>query len=246
MRKKVAIVQSSYIPWKGFFDLINLVDEFILYDDVQFTRRDWRNRNKIKTQNGFLWLTIPVVVKGKYFQKISETTISDPSWKVDHWKSIVHNYAKAKYFLDYKDYFEELFLGATEQSLSLINHRFLTSICQLLGITTKLSWSMDYKLVDGKTERLINLCQQAGATEYISGPSAKAYMQDNLFKEAGMNLSYMDYSNYPEYSQLFPPFVQEVSILDLIFNEGPNAIKYMKSFESGVLNEPADDFIVSA
>ena len=105
---------------------------------------------------------------------------------------------------------------------------------------------MDYKLVDGKTERLINLCQQAGATEYISGPSAKAYMQDNLFKEAGMNLSYMDYSNYPEYSQLFPPFVQEVSILDLIFNEGPNAIKYMKSFESGVLNEPADDFVVSA
>jgi len=110
MRKKVAIVQSSYIPWKGFFDLINLVDEFILYDDVQFTRRDWRNRNKIKTPNGFLWLTIPVAVKGRYFQKISKTTISDPSWKVKHWKSIVHNYAKAKYFRDYKDYFEDLFL----------------------------------------------------------------------------------------------------------------------------------------
>lgn len=228
--RKVAIVQSCYIPWKGYFDVINMVDEFILFDDVQYTRRDWRNRNKIKSRNGLAWLTIPVEVKGKYFQKISETVISDAEWNREHWKSIVHNYSRARYFHAYRDLFEDLYLGSDERFLSQINHRFLSSICQTLGINTKISWSTGYRLLEGKTERLVDLCKQADATEYVSGPAAKAYIDEQLFRDAGIKLSYMDYAGYPEYEQLFPPFEHGVSIIDLIFNTGPNAPKYMRSF----------------
>ena len=121
MSKKAAIVQSNYIPWKGYFDLINKVDEFILYDNVQYTRRDWRNRNKIKTPNGLMWLTIPVEVKGNYLQKVKDTVIGNPKWNREHWQAIIHNYAKAKYFKDYKALFEDLYLGMQERYLSIIN-----------------------------------------------------------------------------------------------------------------------------
>jgi hypothetical protein len=229
--KKVATVQSNYIPWKGYFDLINMVDEFILFDDAQYTRRDWRNRNLIKTKDGLKWITIPVDVKGKYYQKIKETKVSDSKWGKKHWHSIVCNYSKAKHFKAYRDIFEELYLNNSEIYLSKINYRFMKGICKILGIKTKISWSMDYKLINGKTERLVDLCQQANATEYISGPSARGYIDDNLFNVENIKLSYIDYSNYPEYSQLFPPFQHGVSIIDLIFNEGPDSQKYMKSFK---------------
>lgn len=228
--KKVAILQSNYIPWKGYFDLINSVDEFILFDDMQYTRRDWRNRNKIKTANGLIWLTIPVQVKGKYYQKIKDTEISDVDWQEDHWKSITCNYNRSKYFQDYKDIFESLYLNYQEKYLSQINYQFIVNICKILGISTKISWSMDYTITEGKTERLVSLCKQAEATEYISGPAAKEYIDDDLFKQENIKLSYVDYSGYPEYHQLFPPFEHGVSVVDLIFNEGKNAKKHMKSF----------------
>ncbi len=228
--KKVAILQSNYIPWKGYFDIINMVDEFILYDDVQYTRRDWRNRNKIKIPSGSKWLTIHVDVKGKYLQSIKDTKISDLRWNQKHWKEIVHNYSKAKYFSEYKDVFEELYLGANDILLSNINYRFLAAICNILEIETKMTCSMDYDLIESKTERLVDLCKQVGADEYISGPSAKGYIDEDMFEKEGISLSYMDYSGYPEYPQLFPPFEHAVSIIDLIFNEGPGAQKYMKSF----------------
>ena len=228
--KKVAIVQSNYIPWKGYFDLINLVDEFILFDDMQYTRRDWRNRNIIKTADGLKWLTIPVVVKGNYLQKIKDTTVSDSGWAKKHWKSIVNNYSKAPHFATYRDAFESLYLAASEKFLSEINHRFLSAICQILGSNTKISWSDDYVPTGRKTERLVSLCKQAGATSYISGPAARAYLDEELFASEKIELQYMDYSGYPEYPQLFSPFEHQVSVIDLIFNEGPEATKYMKSF----------------
>ena len=229
-QKKIAIIQSCYIPWKGYFDLIKRVDEFILFDDAQYTRRDWRNRNKIKTPKGLIWLTIPVESKGKYIQKIKDTVISDSDWNRRHWESIVHRYSKAKCFRDYKDLFEKLYLGSNEKLLSQINYRFIAAMCEMLGIKTKISWSMDYKLMEGKTERLIDLCKQTGATEYISGPSAKGYIDEELFKAEGIKLQYMDYSGYPEYEQLFPPFEHRVSVIDLILNVGQEAPRYMKSF----------------
>ena len=228
--KKVAILQSNYIPWKGYFDLINLVDEFVLFDEMQYTRRDWRNRNLIKTRSGLKWLTIPVAVKGNYFQKIKDTRVSEPGWARHHWESIVHNYSKATHFAHYRELFESLYLGSQESFLSRINHAFLTAICQILGINTRISWSEEYTLVEGKTERLVSICKQAGATTYISGPAARDYIDETLFNNAGISLEYMDYSSYPEYRQLFPPFEHGVSVIDLILNEGPDAPKFMKSF----------------
>ena len=233
----LAISQSNYIPWKGYFDCINSVDEFILYDDMQYTRRDWRNRNKIKTREGAQWLSIPVDVKGKYFQKISETTINDPSWAETHWRTIIHNYNKAPYFNDYKDIFEKLYMANTDTLLSRVNYNFLSAICSILGIKTKLLWSGDFELVEGKTERLLDLCKKRNATKYISAPAAKAYMEESLFEKEGIAVEYMDYSGYPEYRQMHGDFDHAVSVIDLIFNEGPDATKYMKSFHAGTTTE---------
>jgi hypothetical protein len=229
--RKVAIVQSNYIPWKGYFDLIHMVDEFILYDDMQYTRRDWRNRNYIKTPRGLEWLTIAVDVKGKYFQKIRETRVSDPAWADTHWKTIVHNYSKAACFARYRERFEHLYREcAAEELLSRINFRFIEAVCDALDIRTKITWSMDYELVEGKTERLVGLCKSAGATHYLSGPSARGYLEEEQFAAEGIGLSYMDYSGYPPYRQLHGEFQHTVTVLDLLFNEGPDAPRYMKSF----------------
>ena len=205
--------------------MIGCVDEFILYDDVQYTRSDWRNRNKIKTRNGLLWLTIPT---GKHYEKINNTEVSDPTWGKKHWAAISHNYSKATYFKEYKDIFEDFYLNNNERSLSIINYRLIKIITEILAIQTKISFSTDYDLTTGKTERLVNLVRQAGGGEYISGPSAKNYIVDDYFKSAGIKLTYMVYNNYPEYQQLFPPFEHYVSVLDLIFNTGPEARNYLK------------------
>ncbi len=237
MAKKLAILQSNYIPWKGYFDLINLVDEFILYDTVQFTKNDWRNRNKIKTSRGLAWLTIPV--RHKFGQLIQDTLVSDHSWGQKHWRTLSQEYARAAHFRSYRALFEELYKdAAAELNLSEINYRFLKEICAILGITTPVTWSRDYPMVKGQTERLVDLCRQVGAEEYFSGPAARNYLNESLFARAGIKLSYIDYSGYPEYHQLHPPFEHGVSVLDLIFNEGPDAPNYLKSFNRRSEDEP--------
>ena len=228
--KRVAIVQSCYIPWKGYFDLINLVDEFILYDDRQYTRRDWRNRNRIKTPQGTQWLTIPVEVKGRYEQRIDETQISDPDWAEKHWKTLVHSYSQAPHFDDYRDAIESLYGRATDPGLSAVNRTFLEAVNGFLGIKTPLSWSTDYEADGSKSERLVSLCSTAGATAYLSGPSARDYLDESSFEEAGIKLEYMDYSGYAEYEQPHPPFDHAVTVLDLLFSVGEHAPRYMKSF----------------
>ena len=230
-KKTVVIYQSQYLPWKGYMDLVNFADEFILFDDVQFTRRDWRNRNKIKTPHGLHWLTIPVKVKGRFHQRIKDTYVKDMEWMDNHWKTIKFAYSKSPYFKKYSDVFEKLYLENSFGRLSDINFSFLKAICKTLGIKTKLSWSSDYKVIEGKTERLLDLCQKTNATEYLTGPAAKDYIDERLFKKAGIKLRYMDYSNYPEYNQLYMPFEHKVSVIDLIFQTGPKAPKYMKSFK---------------
>lgn len=229
--KKIAILQSNYIPWKGYFDIIHMVDEFILYDDMQYTKRDWRNRNKIMTKDGLKWLSIPVSVKGKYHQKINETKVLGHEWADRHWRSIQNSYAKAGYFGMYAGRIQGIFEKCrTEAFLSRINYLFIKEICDILGIKTTITWSSDYQLADGKTERLVALVKDAGGDCYLSGPAARDYIEDGLFREAGISLEWMDYAGYPEYTQLFGPFEHGVSILDLIFNEGPHARDFMKSF----------------
>lgn len=226
---KVAINQSNYISWKGYFDMIKSVDLFILYDDVQYTRRDWRNRNKIKTPHGLKWLTIPVNVKGKYLQKIKDTTISDQNWNIAHLKTIKGTQSKCKYFKGVYPFVEELYLKADRlQTISEINFHFITEICRYLDIDTKIVFSSEYDLSeDKKTDRLIDICQQAGATEYLSGPLAKDYIVKDKFDSANIKLSWMDYDHYPTYEQLYGEFVHKVSILDLLFNCGDQAINFI-------------------
>lgn len=228
--KKILITQSNYIPWKGYFDGINTADVFVVYDEMQYTKRDWRNRNKIKTQNGAQWISIPVEVKGKYFQKINETKVSDPSWGQKHWNSIRHNYSKAPFFKEYAEIFEELYLNNQEEYLSKINIAFIEAINKILGIETEIIWSKDLDLRGDKSEKLLNICLDLQGTDYYSGPAAKNYMDVELFEKNGVHVHWFDYSGYPEYNQMFGEFDHEVSILDLIFNEGPAAKNFMKSF----------------
>jgi hypothetical protein len=226
--KTVAIVQSNYIPWKGYFDLIAAVDEFILYDDMQYTRRDWRNRNQIKTPQGVQWLTVPVKVKGKFDQTIRETEIADSKWKSAHWQALLRNYRRAPHFGTIADQLEPFYLQMDHSFLSQLNRSLIEWVCKQLGINTKLSNSWDYKLSEGKTERLADICVQAGATEYISGPAARDYVDPSVFSDRGVKLTWFNYAGYPEYPQLWGGFQHGVSILDLLFNCGKDAPRYMK------------------
>lgn len=208
-----------------------MVDEFVIYDDMQYTRRDWRNRNKISTPNGLKWLTIPVIVKGKYHQKINETLISDPHWAKNHWLAIEQFYSKSIYYKEYKNIFENFYLTNQDNYLSVVNEKLINIINDILGITTKVTCSSKYRLLDGQTEKLLGICEQAGANIYLSGPAAKDYFDISLAEEKGIQVEWMDYSGYSEYQQLHEPFEHGVTILDLIFNEGPNAKNFMKSFK---------------
>lgn len=228
MGKRVAIVQSNYIPWRGYFDLIDRVDEFVLYDDRQYTRRDWRNRNQIMTTRGLRWLTVPVQVKGRYDQRIDETCIADPGWTQSHFDALAQAYSDAPFWNDLRQWLEDLYKGCHESRLSDVNRRFLEAVCGLIGIDTPLSWSTDYEAVGDKTERLAALCHAAGATTYLSGPSAQSYLDVGLLADAGIEVEWMDYSGYPAYPQLHGPFEPAVSVLDLLLCVGPvEAVRYI-------------------
>ncbi len=227
---KTLITQSNYIPWKGFFDAIHMVDTLILYDEMQYTKRDWRNRNKIKTENGLQWLSIPVQVKGKFYQKINNTEVSGQDWRQKHWNMLEHNYKKAPYFKRYADELKKIYLSSEETNLSTINRNFIELICGWLNITTTIKRSCEFSLKGDKTEKLVDLCLQLGATDYYTGPAAKNYINTELFHNEEINIHWIDYTGYAEYPQLFGAFEHEVTILDLLFNTGDRASNFMKSF----------------
>lgn len=226
--KKVAILQSNYIPWKGYFDMIAAVDEFILYDDMQYTRRDWRNRNQIKCPQGIQWLTVPVLVKGKYLQKIRETEIDGTDWAVAHWKALAQNYRRAPHFAEIAAWLEPLYFGEAFTYISHLNRHFIEAICTYLDIKTTITNSWDYTLLDGKTERLADLCVQAGGSEYVSGQAARTYLDEKVFSNLGVKLTWFDYAGYPAYPQLWGEFIHGVTILDLLFNCGKDSPRYMR------------------
>ncbi|BAV51747.1 hypothetical protein MesoLj113a_57370 [Mesorhizobium sp. 113-1-2] len=227
MTKRVAILQSNYIPWKGYFDLIASVDEFILYDDMQYTRRDWRNRNKIKTPAGAQWLTVPVVTKGRYLQKILETEIDGADWAQSHWRQLQLNYRRASCFSEIAEWLEPLY-SRHYTHISELNRCFIAAICGYLGITTAITSSSAYQLNGAKTERLADICAQAGGTVYVSGPSAKDYIVPEVFDLKGIDLEWFDYEGYPVYPQLWTGFIHQVSILDLLFNCGKQSPQFMR------------------
>lgn len=218
-KKKIAILQSNYIPWRGYFDLINQVDVFVIYDEVQYTKNDWRNRNIIKTPNGPLWLTIPVRQQNLE-QKINETQVSLNNWNIKHWNAIKANYTKAPYFKQFEERFKELYLGLDTDLLSEINWKFIFTINDILGIKTQIIDSLSLDLRGNKNERLVDAVLKLNGTHYLSGPSAKNYLDTKLFEENNIQLEWMDYEGYSEYQQLYPPFSNTVSILDTIFSCG--------------------------
>ena len=225
---KVAISQSNYIPWKGYFDLIAHVDQFILFDDMQYTRRDWRNRNKIKTPQGLNWLTIPVKVKGKYFQKINETLVDGHNWKTNHLKQIEINYRKAEYFHEVYSLLEPLYLENKTEYLSEINKSFIIKINEYLGIETKILTSDQFDLLKDKNERLIKLCKEVNAEVYVTSPAAKVYLDESQFINENIIVEWFDYDGYLTYPQLWGQFEHFVSVIDLLFNCGKNSINYFK------------------
>lgn len=224
--KKVAVIQSNYIPWKGYFDIIHDVDLFIFHDDLQYTKNDWRNRNMIKTAQGLSWLTIPVGCREN--RLICEVELTDNSWQKKHWAKIKQSYAKTPYFRHYQNFLEYVYLETEWSNLSALNQFLIKGISkEFLGIKTEFSDSREFCLKTQKLDRLLELLCKAETTLYVSGPSAKAYIDQQKFLAVNIELVYKDYSSYPEYSQQFPPFEHTVSILDLLFNCGMTAPDYI-------------------
>lgn len=218
---RVAVLQSNYIPWKGYFDIIHDVDLFIFYDDVQFTKNDWRNRNRIKTPAGTAWITVPV---GQDIgRRICDVTIPDPRWAKVHWKTLSQNYSRAAHFGRYRGLFESVYLARAWLTLSELNRHLIEALCKELGIAARFADSRDYALEGQASERLLRLLLQAGAKTYVSGPSARDYLDAAAFERAGIEVAYKSYEGYPEYPQLHPPFDHRVSIVDVLFNLGPGA-----------------------
>lgn len=230
MSKSVAILQSNYIPWKGYFDLIRKVDSFIFYDDLQYTKNDWRNRNKIKTSTGARWLTIPC--GSSWDRLINEVRVDNAPWQKKHFDMLKQHYAAAPYWKTYTPFLEEIYLGKNWEYLSDLNQTLIKRISkEYLGVTTEFENSERYQLTESKGARVLQLLERADATHYVSGPAAKSYLQEEEFVKRGITLEFMDYGGYPEYPQLHPPFEPAVSILDMLLNLGPATREYMQPLE---------------
>ena len=225
--KRVAILQSSYLPWRGYFDLMSSVDEFVLYDDVQYTKGDWRNRNRIKTPQGLLWLTVPV--GDSIDRQMRDVTVRDPGCGAAHWKKLHANYGRARCFDEASAWLRPLFCDDEWHSLSEVNERLLRAVCGRLGITTSVSRSSDYRLEGDRNQRLVSICAQAGASVYVSGPRARAYLDVAAFERSDIEVSWFDYPAYPAYRQLWGPFVDDLSIVDLLFNCGHESPRYLEA-----------------
>jgi hypothetical protein len=229
---KVVILQPSYIPWRGYFHQIAKSDLFVFYDDVQYDKRGWRNRNKIKTSAGPTWLSIPVFNKGAQTDHLPINTIQivwDRPWNREHWNSIQMAYRKAPYFEQVADVLEP-FYASKPDMLADFTIGQTVALTRLLGIEhTQFMRSSEIEGVEGaKTDRLLSILKKVGATHYISGPSARDYIENEKFEQAGISLEFMEY-DYPEYPQLYPPYEPQVSIIDLIAMTGPDALKYILS-----------------
>ncbi len=225
---KCAVIQPSYIPWRGYFHQIQKADVFVFYDDVQYDKHGWRNRNRVKTANGSTWLTIPVVSKGNVVNKtrIADIEIAwDTHWNVKHWATIKQSYGKAPHFARYGELLER-FLNSHPNRLSEFTIELTISLARELGIAAEFRRSSELALDGERMDRLMALLTAVGATHYISGPSARAYMDEARLNSAGIELEYMVY-DYPEYEQLHPPYDPQVSILDLLFMKGPEAPRFI-------------------
>jgi len=222
---KAAIIQSNYLPWRGYFDIIHDVDVFVFLEDVQYTHRDWRNRNKVKTPGGVKWISVPII--GGIDQLIFEARIDySQNWREKHKATIHHSYASAPYYESYKKEIFDIFFQKFD-TLSELNIFSIKKIAKILGIETKFINSKDLHTDGTKDDKLIEICQKIGATNYLSGPAAKNYIVNDKFSTAKIELCYKDYIGYPDYQQLWGNFESTVSIIDIIFNCGEKSPYYI-------------------
>jgi len=223
---RIAILQPGYLPWLGFFDQLRRSDCFVIYDDVQYTRRDWRSRNRIKTRTGPQWLTVPIVNRGRFLQLINEAEIDyGQDWVHKHLGAVRSNYARAPFF---EEYFPELtsILEARPQRLVELDLDIIRFCAKWLEIETPILLASQL-MVDGtSSDRLLNICNRLGALYYLTGDAARGYLDESLFAEAGITVEYHNY-RHPQYKQLHGPFVPYLSIIDLLFNHGPDSLRIL-------------------
>lgn len=226
--KRVAVIQPGYLPWLGFFELMASSDIFVVYDDVQFDKNGWRNRNRIKTTNGAVWLTIPVLIKGNNFPKINEVIIKDKKWRIKHLKTLMYSYSKAEYFNEIFPLIEKG-LNLDTDRLVDIDMFFIKEIAKYLGINTEIVLSSDLK-IEGteKEERLINICKHFNATHYYNGIRGKELYKKENFLRHGIVLEIQDYK-HPQYPQLYGDFVPYMSVIDILFNVGKSSLPVILS-----------------
>ena len=233
MTKTIVILQSNYIPWKGYFDLLAVADEFLIFDEVQYTRRDWRNRNKIILNGAPLWLSIAVQAKGNYETPIEKIEVADRSWAEKHWITIQHAYRRAPHFTEIESVLKEAYEAAAQLDLlTQINELFLRRLSDWLQLTPIiLRTSLIPRAAADATGRLLEICVARGATEYISGPAARAYIDKERFAALGLKLKYANYSGYPVYPQASTSFEHGVSMIDTIMQCGLQARGQLKSLQ---------------
>lgn len=221
----IAVLQPSYLPWLGFFEQMMSVDTFVLYDDVQYTKNDWRNRNRLKMIDGFVWLTIPV--KSSVSLQIREIRIdSSKCWQKKHQKTIAQLYSKTPYFEEVSALLESIWNTKYEFLLDVVMDS-IYSIVEYLNIETKIIYSSEIKVSGDKNEKLVNMCKILSASRYYSGLAAQNYLDIELFKKNGIEVAFQHYK-HPVYPQLYGDFVSHLSIIDLLFNCGKKSKEIIK------------------
>jgi len=225
---KVCVHQPNYLPYPGYFNKIRDSDVFVLYDVAQYVKDRWDNRNRIRTKDGFMYLTIPLRDKDSFKKRFYEVKLPENNkWQKQHWKAIEANYARAEYFSSYSDFFREHYLkpweGLTDFSAAIIE-----KLIREFGLGAKVvrSTEMGLDLTQRSTELLIAILTRVGASTYLSGPTGRKYMELELFGQAGIGLEFQDYS-LGEYRQRFPGFVPGLAAIDLLFNMGEKAREYL-------------------
>jgi len=218
--KRVAVLQPGYLPWLGFFDQMIRSDIFIIYDDVQYDRNGWRNRNRIKTPHGPLWLTVPVHVRG--FPLIKDVRVNNTTaWGRKQLAGVQCNYARAPHYTEHVDELSRILLRKWEFLVDL-DLEILAWLRRVLQIATPVRLSSEMGLQGDRIARLLEVCQMTGATHYLTGDAARSYLQEDLFASAGVCVEYQNY-HHPVYQQLHGEFIPYLSVLDLILNCGPRS-----------------------
>lgn len=232
MEKTVVVMQPGYLPWLGFFELLWQSDVFVVYDNVQYDKNGWRNRNRIKTANGPMWLTVPVSLPNGLSTKIYEARIDNSQrWQKKHIASIEQNYRKARYFSDYFPPIKEL-LEQKWESLLELNLKLITRLANLLGIQREIHLASELEIQDDdKIKRLVKITSLFGGTRFYEPAGGKAYFNESSiqkFKDAGIGVEFQNY-RHPIYAQLYGNFIPNLSVVDLILNHGPQSLKIITS-----------------